>query len=218
MKKIIGVWSVVSILQLLCACGKSDVPSSLGTVEPEEDTLSSQLADEFVNEGVYDGGVLAIDRINGICDEVYSGLINELCQDGGGYIQQLFNVCGNSKAFISSEEYREPQDVALSFLKAEECGDVDELERSISFENRADESCYKAYLKRVKNLKGRGNYGMPVATGFVVQSTEVNGNKACVKLNGKNAFDKDRTVELQLLKVDGYWRVDGSSAVLHRMK
>ena len=116
------------------------------------------------------------------------------------------------------EEYKKTEEVALQFVKSIESGDVEGLEKSMCFPSDVEKERYKAYFKRVDSMKVMGYHTLSSAAAFEVVSASVSGDTACVKLKGKDAFDKNTEVDVRLFKVKGYWRVDGKFPLTHLKK
>lgn len=128
--------------------------------------------------------------------------------------------CGDDtkQQSASVEEYKNPEEVALQFIKSIESGDVDGLEKSMYFPSDVEKERYRAYFGRVDSMKRMGYHALSSVAAFEVASADVSGDTACVKLKGKDAFDKNTTVEVRLFKIEGYWRVDGNFPLTHLKK
>ena len=111
-----------------------------------------------------------------------------------------------------------PDELALYYLQSLEHGEVEGLDNAMHFPSEYDRERYKGYFDRVKSLKGKGLRRELPSAGFQVSETAVNGETAIVKLNGKNAFDRNTTVEVRLLNVNGKWKIDASYPLTHQKK
>jgi hypothetical protein len=99
-----------------------------------------------------------------------------------------------------------PEEVALCFLGAIETGDVKWLESHMFFSNAQEERRYADYFARVGEYVKRDG----ATAGFELNSVDLLGDTAFVKVDGKDAFGKKSTVELRLVKSAGQWKVCGS--------
>ena len=111
-----------------------------------------------------------------------------------------------------------PDELALYYLQSVEQGEVEGLDRAMYFSSEYDRKRYQGYFDRVKSLKEKGLRRELPSAGFQVSETAVNGDTAVVRLNGRNAFDKNTTVEVRLLSVNGKWKIDASYPLAQRKK
>ena len=112
----------------------------------------------------------------------------------------------------------QPEEVAVRLLNALTSGDMSYVKENLYFSNRTDHDAMCDYLDLVvKSVDYKARVAGFKADYRVVRATRA-GNEAWVELRGVSALDRDVTLALRLLFIDGKWVVDGNQSVLNNFR
>ena len=122
--------------------------------------------------------------------------------------------CGNVNTNVNGEA-EAPSVVALTLYRGLTSGDVEGVTGNIYFSDSIAAAVFSDYFKMAvasNDYKQRTKGFVP---NYKVTSEKINGDKAFVVLEGVGPLGNMLKIDVKLLLVDGYWKVDGEHGVFH---